>query len=50
MIVVPRQSELLDFSTNKLNMSTFMPKQTTSVIMTNSLPLQQIQQMVGRQN
>ena len=50
MIVLPIQSDHIDFSINKRN-STLQPKQTTSIIfVTNAFPLQQIQQTIGRQS
>jgi hypothetical protein len=50
MIVLPKQSDHIDFSMSKRN-STLRPKQITSIIFgTNFLPLQQIQQPIGRQS
>ena len=52
LILAPRPLDYVEASINKgRNISSFLPKQTTSTIMSaNSTPLQQIQQMAGRQS
>jgi len=49
IVILPKKPEILNLSASRRNVINFNPILTSSNSMNNSLPIQQIQQIVGKQ-